>query len=168
MDGDLYRRDFYTWTRQQAAALRRLAEARANLDADLDLPHLIEEVEDLGSEQVHRVQSHLRRLLQHLIQLANAPGSRSLRHWRGEALTFRHTAARRFLPSMRRVVEPELDGEWRAARRIAEAKLGHPLPHLPDACPFALDTLLEEDAPLDPLLARLAPPAAPPAEDSPT
>ncbi len=167
MDGDLYRRDFYTWTRQQAAALRRLAEARANLDAELDLPHLIAEVEDLGSEQVHRVQSHLRRFLQHLLYLATAPESRAARHWRAEALTFRHTAARRYLPSMRRLVEPELDGEWRAARRIAEAKLGRPLPHLPEACPFPLDTLLDEEAPIDALLARLAPPTPAPATKDP-
>ncbi len=158
MDGDLYRRDFYTWTRQQAAALRRLAEARANLDADLDLPHLIEEVEDLGSEQVSKVRSNLLQFLKHLILVAAAPDDPSMRHWRGELRGFQDGASYPYRASMRQLLEPERDRVWRKARESAEAKLGHPLPHLPDACPFALDTLLEEDAPLDPLLARLAPP----------
>lgn len=155
MDGSLHDRDFYTWTREQAAALRRLAGTHANLAAELDLPNLIEAVEDLGSEQVHKVESNLRRLLQHLIYLALHPDARTVRHWEAEALTFRHAAAKRYLPSMRRVVEPGLAAEWRAARRIAAAKLGRSLPGLPEACPFTLDELLDEDAPLDALLARL-------------
>jgi hypothetical protein len=154
---ELYEEDFYAWTREQAAALRRLAETRPNLDAGLDLPHLIEEVEDLGSEQVHRVESNLRRLMQHLIYLAQATEPRSARHWTAEALTFRHAASKRFLPSMRRAVEPGLGAEWRAACRIAAAKLGHPLPNLPAACPFTLDELLDEEMSLDHLLARLTP-----------
>jgi hypothetical protein len=39
---DLYRDDFHAWTRDQAAALRRLAESRPN--ADVDWANLIEEV----------------------------------------------------------------------------------------------------------------------------
>jgi len=158
MDGGLHERDFYTWTRVQADALRRLAERRENLDAALDLANLIEEVEDLGSEQVFRVQSLLRRFLQHVILIANAPSSRTLNHWRGEALNFRQSARNRYLPSMRQRVEARLDREWQGAVRIAEAKLGRELPHLPNACPFALDELLDEDAELTPLLAPLAPP----------
>ena len=159
MDGSLHDRDFYAWTLEQAAALRRLAETRANLDASLDLPNLIEEVEDLGSEQVHRVESNLRRLLQHLIYIARRPRAPTTRHWTAEALTFRHAASKRVLASMRRVLEPGLDAEWRAACRIAAAKLGDPLPGLPALCPFTLDELLDEDLPLDRLLARLTPDA---------
>jgi hypothetical protein len=45
----LYEEDFYAWTRDQAKALRRLADQSWN--GPLDLLHLAEEVEDLGSEQ---------------------------------------------------------------------------------------------------------------------
>jgi hypothetical protein len=44
-----FKEDFYAWTRDQAEALRRLADQRWN--GPLDLLHLAEEVEDLGSEQ---------------------------------------------------------------------------------------------------------------------
>jgi hypothetical protein len=155
MDGTLHDRDFYTWTREQAAALRRLAETRANLDAALDLPNLIEEVEDLGSERRYRVESNLRRMLQHLIYVAIQPEARSVRHWRGEIVASRDNAASRYLASMRRELEPRLDRTWRMAGRAVAEKLGQDLKHLPTPCPFTLDELLDEDLPLDTLLARL-------------
>ncbi|TCZ56703.1 DUF29 domain-containing protein [Roseicella aquatilis] len=158
-DGPLHDRDFYTWTRQQVAALRRLAETHANLTEGLDLPNLIEEVEDFGSEQVHKIESNLRRLMQRLIYVALAPEARSVRHWRGEIIAFRHNAANRYLASMRQEVEPRLDRTWRVARRAAAETLGRDLRHLPETCPFTLDELLDEDAPLDQLLARLTPEA---------
>lgn len=160
MDGTLYDRDLYTWTRVQADALRRLAARRENLEADLDLPNVIEEIESLGNEQVSKVGSHLLRLLEHMIYLANAPDDPAARHWRGELVVFRAGAIDPFRPSMRRLVEPELDRTWMRARRTAAAKLGLKLPHLPGTCPFTLDELLDEDAPLEPLIARLAPPIA--------
>ena len=48
----LYKDDFYAWTREQAGALRHLADQRWN--GPLDLLHLAEEIEDLGSEQQWR------------------------------------------------------------------------------------------------------------------
>ena len=56
----LYREDFYAWTRDQAEALRRLETERWN--GPLDLPRLAEEVEDLGSGQRHAVESQLERI----------------------------------------------------------------------------------------------------------
>jgi hypothetical protein len=49
---DLYVEDFYAWTRDQAAALRRLAEERWN--GPLDLTHLAEEVRILATRSVTR------------------------------------------------------------------------------------------------------------------
>ena len=64
---ELYETDFYVWTQRQAEALRRLAETRPNVD--LDFPHLIEEVEDLGTSQRDAVRSHLRRIIEHCLKL---------------------------------------------------------------------------------------------------
>jgi hypothetical protein len=161
MDGDLYERDFYTWTRVQAEALRRLAAERPNLDAALDLPNLIEEIDCLGSEQVAKVRGHLAQMLEHLIYLATRPEDDAVRAWRREVIAFRDGAVDPYLPSMRRVLEPDLDKVWRRACRAARAKLDQPLRHLPEACPFDLDRLLEEDAPLEPLIVHLAPPPDP-------
>ncbi len=81
---DLYAEDYYAWTRDQAAALRRLAKERWN--GPLDLDHLAEEVEDLGSEVRSAVRSQLRRLMEHLLKLEHAraaePASRLDAHRR--------------------------------------------------------------------------------------
>jgi hypothetical protein len=158
MDGDLYERDFYTWTQEQAAALRRLAEQRPNILAELDLPHLIEEVADLGSEQVHAVTGNLRQMLRHLMFIACQPSDTAVPHWRGEAIAMQANAASRYLPSMRQKVEPALAKDWQAARRSVVAKLGRSAEWLPLTCPFVLDVLLDEDAPLEALIDRLRPP----------
>ena len=46
LERSLYQTDYYAWTKQQAAELRRLAAARVN--STLDLANLAEEVESLG------------------------------------------------------------------------------------------------------------------------
>lgn len=160
MDPTLYERDLYTWTQVQAEALRRLAERRENLDAEIDLGNLIEEIEDLGREQVGKVRNHLAQMLEHLIYLAMRPKDDAVLGWRREVVAFRDNAIDPYRASMRRVVEPDLAKVWPRACRAARAKLGATLTHLPDDCPFSLDALLDEDAPLEPLIARLAPPEA--------
>jgi DNA-binding PucR family transcriptional regulator len=76
---DLYREDFYAWTRDQAAALRQLAEARWN--GPLDLAHLAEEVEDLGSEQKWAIESQLERIIEHTLKLEYSPAADPRRKW---------------------------------------------------------------------------------------
>jgi hypothetical protein len=68
---DLYRDYFYAWTRDQAGALRRLAETRPN--ADVDWANLLEEVEDLGKADLRAVQSQLRRVIEHCLKLSSPP-----------------------------------------------------------------------------------------------
>jgi hypothetical protein len=75
----LYRDDFYAWTREQAAALRRLADLRWN--GPLDLLHLAEEVEDLGSEQQNAVMSQLERIIEHLLKLEHSRDAEPRRQW---------------------------------------------------------------------------------------
>jgi hypothetical protein len=57
-----YDTDFYTWTQAQAALLR------AKDWTQVDWGHLIEEIESLGDQYRHALQSHLRVLLWHLLK----------------------------------------------------------------------------------------------------
>ena len=68
---ELYRTDFHAWTGEQAAALRTLLLERPNLPIDLE--HLIEEVEDLGSELLHKVESLTHLVIQNLLLLEHSP-----------------------------------------------------------------------------------------------
>ena len=52
---ELYEEDFHAWTRDQAAALRRLANDRWN--GPLDLRYLAEEIQDVGSERRDAIRS---------------------------------------------------------------------------------------------------------------
>lgn len=144
----LYKQDFYAWTRDQAAALRRLADERWN--GPLDLVHLAEEVEDLGSEQRWAVESQLERIIEHLLKLEHSPGREPRRQWMISVVDARGDIARRITAAIRREVAPALADRYRRARRKAELAL---LDHgeadaaaiLPEACPYTLDDLLADE-----------------------
>lgn len=144
----LYDDDFYAWTRDQAAALRRLADEQWN--GPLDLLHLAEEVEDLGSEQQWAVESQLEGIIEHLLKLEHSPSPAPRRQWMISVVEARGEAERRLTATIRREVEPALADRYRRARRKAELAL---LDHgeadaaraLPDACPYAFDDLLADE-----------------------
>ncbi len=143
---DLYEEDFYAWTREQAAALRGLAAARVNLP--LDLEHLAEEVEDLGSERREAVRSQLRRILEHRLKLAFSPARDPRAGWMDTIDDAIAEIEGRLTPSLRRDVERQLPRLFEAARRKAtRALLAHGEreagARLPTMCPWTLDELLQ-------------------------
>jgi hypothetical protein len=144
----LYKDDFYAWTRNQASALRRLADERWN--GPLDLLHLAEEVEDLGSEQRWAVESQLERIIEHLLKLEHSPNAQPRRQWMISVVEARGEIGRRLTATIRREVEPALAEPYRRARRKSELAL---LDHgesdaargLPDACPYGFDDLVADE-----------------------
>ena len=71
----LYESDYYTWALTQAKALRR------GCFKDLNLPNLVDEVEDMAKSQESELRSRLTVLLTHLLKWAYEPGVRS-KSWR--------------------------------------------------------------------------------------
>jgi hypothetical protein len=144
----LYKDDFYAWTREQAQALRRLAEQHWN--GPLDLEHLAEEVEDLGSERQWAVESQLERVFEHLLKLEHSPSVEPRRQWMISVNGARREIHRRLTPAIRREVEPQLGALYAAARNDAELGL---LDHgeqeaagaLPADCPYTFDDLIADD-----------------------
>ncbi|MFC7474663.1 DUF29 domain-containing protein [Dankookia sp. GCM10030260] len=85
--GELYERDFYAWTQDQAALLRAWPEAlRPNA---LDLNHLAEEIEDLGKSQRRAARSLLLQVIQHLLKLRLHPDRQSEQRWKKDVNGFR-------------------------------------------------------------------------------
>jgi DNA-binding PucR family transcriptional regulator len=145
----LYKEDFYAWTRDQAAALRRLAEQRWN--GPLDLLHLAEEVEDLGSEQQWAVESQLERVIEHLLKLEHSSSRDPRRQWMISVNNARGEIARRITATIRNQVEGTLADLYRRSRRNAElALLDHGEPEaaraLPASCPYTFDQLLADES----------------------
>ncbi|MGH6917950.1 MAG: DUF29 domain-containing protein [Geminicoccaceae bacterium] len=79
----LYERDFYAWSKAQAELLR------AGRFTDLDLDHLIEEVDDLGQSLKRSVRSRLRTIIEHLLKLEYSPAQAPRGGWYDTILTQR-------------------------------------------------------------------------------
>lgn len=59
----LYEEDYFAWLREQAAALRRLAQDRRDLPNDLDVNQIAEEIEDVGKSEFRSTRSFIRNIL---------------------------------------------------------------------------------------------------------
>ena len=139
--GDLYEADILLWSERQSELLRRLA-AGERVNDQIDWDNVIEEVESVGNEQLHAVESFLVQALLHDLKAQAWPQSPDEPHWRAEARRFRGDAASRFAPSMRQKIDVARIYR-RALRAMPEAIEG--LPPLPiEAAMPTLDELLAE------------------------
>ena len=139
-----YEADILLWSEHQAALLRRRAAGELVNDADLDWANIAEEIEAVGSEQLHAVQSLLGQALRHMLKAEAWPLSRDAPNWRADAIDFRQQATRRFVPSMREKIN--LARLYRQALRAMPETIDGvgPLP-VPTECPVTLDELLSDD-----------------------
>jgi len=141
----LYDQDLYAWTQEQAARLREGAVH------ELDLEHLIEEIEDVGYSQRDALASHLLVLLTHLLKRALAarerPGdlARAGRGWRTTCRTQRRLLDKRLRrnPSLRPTVPEECAEAYAIARDEAATALGVAEAVVPLACPWTSDQVLD-------------------------
>ena len=154
MPNDSYEHDILSWSERQADLLRRVANGeRVN---EVDWPHVIEEIADVGLSELHAVRSFLRQAMVHLLKAHLAPQDPARDHWLAEIDTFLDDAQLRFAPSMRQRID--LDALFlKAARRATRQTPGRTIQ---ETCPWTLEALLAGDT--DALLATLAaPPSAP-------
>ena len=138
---DVYDDDIVLWSERQADLLRRHVAGDRTNDAAPDWPNIIEEIESVGREQLHAVESLLLLALIHFLKAAAWPDSRDVPHWRAEERTFRNQARRRFTQSMRQRLDlASIYAD--ALRGLPETSDDVPPLSLPEACPFTLDELL--------------------------
>jgi hypothetical protein len=145
---DLHRDGFYAWTREQADALRRLAETRPN--ADVDWAHLIEEVEGLGKSDLRAVESQLRRVIEHCLKLAHSGADQPRRGWLNSVDDARAQISSYMTPSLRPDAEARLEQLYRQVLRRVRRDLeaygeAEAAAALPAGCPFGFDQLVDED-----------------------
>jgi hypothetical protein len=135
-----YDTDFYAWAQQQAAALR------AKDWAALDLEHLAEEVEDLRKTERRAVRSQLRLILSHLLKWAAQPARRS-ESWRGTIANGRVLVQEDLEDnaSLAGELDPLAAWAYPRARRDAAKETGLPVTTFPEACPWPLAQVLDED-----------------------
>ena len=141
---DLYEDDILLWSEHQAELLRRRAAGELVNEAELDWPNIAEEIESVGGEQLHAVESFLVQALLHDLKATAWPLSQDVPHWRAEARRFRGDAASRFAPSMRQRIDMAKVYR-RALRAMPETMDDQPPLPVPESCPVTLDELLAED-----------------------
>jgi uncharacterized protein DUF29 len=137
---DLYDEDILLWSEHQAELLRRLASGEP-MNERPDWANIIEEVESVGREQLHAVESLLFQALLHMLKAEERPQSRDVENWLSDARGFRVRARRRFVPSMRRNLD--IAGIYGDALKALPARMdGQPPQAVAPDCPMTLDELL--------------------------
>jgi hypothetical protein len=142
----LYEQDLYAWAQEQAARLREGAWH------ELDLEHLIEEIEDVGHSQRDALASHLVILLTHLLKLSITASHqphdlvRAGRGWRGTCRTQRLQIAKRLRrnPSLRSTVPEECADAYEIARVEAAIAMEVDEAVVPLVCPWTPEQVLAE------------------------
>jgi hypothetical protein len=135
-----YEDDVYTWTVEQAAALRRAAASGVNLPEPIDLLNVAEEIESLGASQFRELYSRYRVLLMHLLKWQYEHERRSpswritIRNQRDEIKELLAQS-----PGLKPKRRGQLRKAYRGARADAADETGLPEATFPDSCPYTLD-----------------------------
>lgn len=137
---DLYEHDIYAWTQQTADLLRQ------HRFHELDIEHLVEELETMGRRDRQELVSRLKILLGLLLKWQCQPTHRSS-SWRGSILEQR-LRIRDLLqgaPSLKPFLAEAATIAYGDGAKLASRETGLPLAHFPEGLPYALDSLLDDD-----------------------
>jgi len=148
MATQLYETDFYAWTQEQVAKLRKLQAERANLD--LDVATILEEIDSLGRSNYHQLVSRLEEIAIHLLKLHYSTLLENERLWknsvRGQRIRIDRLLKQN--PSLKpRLEEALAAGYDYALRHFSDEKLIELcMPeHLPETSPFDPEQLLTDE-----------------------
>lgn len=135
-----YGTDLHAWAGEQARLLR------AGRMSDVDLEHVAEEIESLGSEQRHALESQYARLIARLLKWRHQHPARST-SWAVSILDARSEILRRETrnPSLKARARDIVGDMYPTARRQAALETGLSLSSFPTDCPFSLDQLRDPD-----------------------
>lgn len=139
----LYETDYQRWLDQT------LSQLRAQDFRNLDLEHLIEEIESLGKSEKRSISSYLMRLCEHLLKLKYWETAREecFRGWDLEVATFRLQiqAILKDSPSLKNHLYDNFWVEYDRARKLflkASQLTSDLIPQKPE---FTLEQALDED-----------------------
>lgn len=146
---EVYLTDFNSWIDQTAQYLR---ERRWY---EIDVEHLIEEVEDLGkserramvrSTRLSAIASQLTQLLLHLLKWQYQPQRRS-DTWL-DSITDARTQIQLTIedsPSLKNYLTDQLEDNYQRARRQAAKQTHIQISVFPKECPYLVELILDED-----------------------
>ena len=135
----LYERDFFEWTQEEAAKLRRFRPA------GLDVENLAEEIESLGKRDRRKLRSHLVVILAHLLKWEHQPERRS-RSWVRSVRNGRQAISYVIedSPSLRDHPATILRSAFEEGRGVAADEMGCDENELPTDCPYTIGQSLDD------------------------
>ena len=139
-DTALYEADFYLWVEHQADLLRK------GRFRDIDLVHLIEEVEDLGANLRNAVTSRTREIILHLLKLQYSPAVEPRAGWQESVGKQRDDLELEVTPSLRRHLIAELETIYQKARIRAIDDLARDrvkADQVPASCPYTFEQIID-------------------------
>ncbi|MGH8477794.1 MAG: DUF29 domain-containing protein [Methylococcales bacterium] len=140
MTADLHEKDFYAWVRHQSQLLKQ------GQFSDLDIVHLIAEIEDMGGTLHRQLGSRLEVLLMHLLKWHHQPNLRG-KSWQLTIAEQRRRIGKllRKNPSLRIELDAALVDSYEDARFSAMLETGLDIAVFPESCPFSLAEVLDPD-----------------------
>ena len=134
---NLYEADFFQWTQETSDRLRRGEFTK------IDVPALVEEVEDLGKRQKSALQSRLAVLIGHLLKWDRQSGKRS-GSWQATIQLQRNRIERLLSqsPSLRPFLAEILPQAYSDAVLLAIKDTGLDEKMFPENCPYTIEEIL--------------------------
>ncbi len=129
-----YDEDFYQWTIEQSQIL---CDRQVQL---LDWDNLREEIEALGKEQLHAVESYLKQLIAHRFKLEYVNDQYCRRGWQKEINTFKDGIEDRLTNALKRKIN--LEKVYQRAKRDVLIDYPELKNKLPEKSPYSLDEWL--------------------------
>lgn len=141
-DSQLYDTDFSLWIERQIALLRG-----GRFD-EIDIDHLIEEMEGLSRKEKQEVESRALLILVHLLKLSFSSASEPRRGWRRTVMVQRRSLDRMLTTTLRQHLSAQVYTLYQDARRLTAVELETDAVEpdvLPEACPYTLDEVLDAE-----------------------
>ncbi len=136
-----YDTDLYTWSLEQAALLRQ-----RKFD-QIDLEHIIEELEDMSKSEKRALESFLENLLMHLLKWQYQPYYIGKRSWASTIIEQRQRLSFHLKdnPGLKSKLPEAIERAYTFAKSGAEKETGIPMNNFPETCPWSYEQFTDPD-----------------------
>jgi len=136
---EIYNSDFHAWIQAQIHLLKT-----GKID-ELDIPHLIEELEDMGKSNVRELESRFLILIAHLLKWQFQPDKQNS-SWRGTIKEQRIRLLRLIqkVPSLKPEMDNAINSVYSDAVELASDETNLSESTFPEHCPYTIAQLLNK------------------------
>ncbi|MDM8546305.1 DUF29 domain-containing protein [Candidatus Venteria ishoeyi] len=144
----LYQKDYTAWAKQTAELLK------AERFSELDIEHLLEELESMGASERNELESRLSILLAHLLkwqfqyqQLSDKWKEFDGRSWRYTIIEQRTRLAKRLRksPGLKSSLPEVIAEAYEDALELAIKETQLPASTFPEQCPYGINQILDDE-----------------------